>query len=76
MACAVCGGTNGAAEMTDGRSRAVLCDDCRQMTVVFWHVHGSLDVAVNEARTARGSVKPVSEAEYREYLAGPLDPRD
>lgn len=50
--CAVCGRTP-AADMTDGRTHADLCDGCRELTVVLFHILGSLAAAVEQARQAK-----------------------
>lgn len=52
--CTVCGAAH-AAEMVDGKTRVHLCDACRPLTVLLWHVHNDLQVAAREARQALGT---------------------
>jgi hypothetical protein len=52
--CFVCQGTDDhVSEMTDGRSRHLVCDSCRQLVNTLFVVYGSLGVAVLEAAQAK-----------------------
>lgn len=60
MRCFVCQGSENVSEMTDGRSSHTVCDGCRSMVTTFFHVYGSLGVAVMEAAQAkRGSSEAI-----------------
>jgi hypothetical protein len=53
--CVVCHGTDAVSEMTDGRTSHTICDGCRELVTVLFHMHGVLGVAVLEAaQTKRG----------------------
>jgi hypothetical protein len=54
MACMVCGGSEGVSEMTDGRELYPVCDVCRELVNLFFHVYGSLAEAIRQAQTAKG----------------------
>ena len=52
--CFVCqGGTGVVSEMTDGAFSTTICDGCREMVTVFFHVHRDLMTAVLEAARAK-----------------------
>jgi len=53
MSCTVCKNTRTVSTMTDGKFLAELCDECRPMVVVFFHVYGQLEKAVTEVTQAK-----------------------
>jgi hypothetical protein len=55
--CFVCQGTdNHVSEMTDGKSRHLVCDGCRVLVNMMFAVYGSLERAVQEATQAKRGV--------------------
>lgn len=56
MRCFCCHGERFVTEMTDGLTSHTVCDDCREMVTMFFHVYGSMAQAVLEvAQAKRGS---------------------